>query len=66
MGETVQGFPENEGKAKSSKSWIIIVVVVVVLCCLVAVCGGAGWWLYQNGDSFLEDLPDLSALFSFI
>jgi len=66
MAETVRGIPEIEGKASSSKVWIIVVVVVVVLCCVVTMCVGAGWWLWENGDIFLDDLTDWSALFSFI
>ena len=66
MAETIQGIPESEGKASSSKPLIIVVVVIVVLCCVLAMCAGIGWWLWENGDSFLEDIVDWSALFTFI
>lgn len=66
MAETVQGIPESEGKASSSKPWIIIVIVIVVLCCMLVACVAAGWWLWVNGDSLFNDLTDWSAIFSFI
>ena len=66
MAETVQGIPESEGKASSSKAWIIVVVVIVVLCCMMAMCAGIGWWLWENGDRFLDDFIDWSTLLFFV
>ncbi len=54
----------QETKSSSSKTiWIIIGVIITILCCCLILFAGAGYWLYENGDAFLEssvNLPDLS------
>jgi hypothetical protein len=40
---------------KSNKTWIIILVVVLVLCCLCA-CGAIGFYLWNNGDTILNEM----------
>jgi len=40
---------------KSNKTWIIVLIVVLVLCCLCS-CTAAGIWLWNNGDSLLEQM----------
>ena len=54
----------QETKSSSSQTvWIIVGVIIVLLCCCLILCAGMGYWLYENGDAFLEssvDLPDFS------
>jgi len=47
--------PEVTAK-KDNKKWIIIAIVVVVLCCCCAAIGGGAVWLWNNGDSLIQDL----------
>ena len=53
------GTPTPAAQEGKSRSWLIIVLVLVVVCCLVAVCVGAGWYVWTNGDRWL-DLSRLS------
>jgi hypothetical protein len=54
----------QETKSSSAKTvWIIVGIALAILCCCLIVLAGAGYWLYQNGDAFIEEnlaLPDFS------
>jgi hypothetical protein len=50
---------------KSNKTWIIILIVVIVLCCLCS-CVASGIWLWNNGDSLMEQYTTTSMLLSLI
>lgn len=51
---------------KSSKTWIIILIVVLVLCCLCTCLGYAGYWLYNNGDALMENIPQSMLLLNLV
>jgi membrane protein YdbS with pleckstrin-like domain len=54
----VQEFPAPPAATPPKKNntvWIVVAIVVVLLCCCcVAV---AGWWLWNNGDKFMNEFP---------
>ena len=54
---------EEPTSSKSNVVWIIVGIVVALLCCCLLILAGAGVWLYQNGDSFLDAIPDISDVF---
>jgi hypothetical protein len=57
----------NEPEKKSNKTiWIIVAVVAVILlcCCLAIVLGGV--WLWNNGDSLIEDWSLFTPLFNLL
>ncbi len=56
--------PMPPEQKKSNKTWIIVLVVVVVLCCLCS-CIGIGTWMWNNGDSLMEQIQQ-SALVSLL
>jgi hypothetical protein len=50
------GMPTNSASTEgtSSRRTLWIVVGVVLACCVCAGLGAAGWWLWNNGDQFLN------------
>ena len=54
FGETIVSSEEEEGEKKDNRLWIIIAVVVIVLCCCCIAVGFGGYWLWENGDSYLD------------
>jgi len=69
--ETVEGYsqpggdyavPPSGGGNKSRTTTIVIVVVLVLLCCC---CLGsvAGYYLWNNGDSLMQQFSSLPVLF---
>lgn len=52
----VQSYPSATPPPakKSNRIWIIIGVVILLLCCCCLLV--AGVWLWQNGDSFIQDM----------
>jgi hypothetical protein len=46
--------PMQQQPKKSNKTLIIILVVVLVLCCICLPMFYGVYWLYQNGDQFLD------------
>jgi hypothetical protein len=46
--------PPMQQAKKSNKTLIIILVVVLVLCCICLPMIYGGYWLFQNGDQFME------------
>ncbi len=53
----VQEYPAPVQPAKKNNTtiWIIVAIVVLLLCCCCLVV--AVYYLYQNGDQFLNSLP---------
>ena len=46
--------PPMQQPKKSNKTLIIILVVVLVLCCICLPAFYGLYWLYQNGDQFMN------------
>lgn len=51
---------------QGSRLWIVILVVALVIICGCVICGGALYWLWVNGDRFLEVTPLTSLLVTFL
>jgi hypothetical protein len=48
------GTPAPTPQEGKSRSWLLIVIVLAVVCCLVAACVAAGWYVWNNGDRWLD------------
>jgi hypothetical protein len=44
---------------QSSSRTLLIVAAVVLVCCVCAGLGAAGWWLWNNGDQFLQGIGQI-------
>lgn len=55
---------EEPTSSKTNVIWIIVGIVLTLLCCCLLILAGAGVWLYQNGDSLIDAIPDIPSDFS--
>jgi hypothetical protein len=55
MSEEFGSAGDFSGEEKKSRPWLWIVIIGVVLfCCVCGGLGAGGYWLWNNGDQFME------------